>query len=94
MNPVIASAFTIFLYTLIALVIVRAFLSWFPNMRGSQFSRFVHSITEPMIEPVRRFLPTIGGFDLSPIVIIIVLNLMVRVVKEVSGCGTARHWRM
>lgn len=84
MNPAIANAFVIFLYILIGLVIVRAFLSWFPSMRDSEFARFVHRTTEPMIEPIRRFLPSIGGFDLSPIVVIIVLNVMVRVVQQVA----------
>jgi YggT family protein len=83
-NPEIARAFEIFLYILIALIIVRAFMSWFPSMQGSEFARFVHRLTEPLIEPVRRFMPAMGGFDLSPIVVIIVLNVMIAVVRRVS----------
>jgi uncharacterized protein YggT (Ycf19 family) len=36
------------------------------------------------MEPVRRFLPPIGGLDLSGIVVIVVLQLMVVVVRQVS----------
>ncbi len=84
MNPAIANAFVIFLYILVGLVIVRAFLSWFPSMRDGEFARFVHRATEPLIEPVRRVLPTVGGFDFSPIIVIIVLNVMIRVVQQVA----------
>ena len=84
MNPAIANVFVIFLYILIGLVIVRAVLSWLPIKPGSQFARFVHQATEPLMEPVRRFLPPIGGLDLSGIVVIVVLQLMVVVVRQVS----------
>jgi YggT family protein len=84
MNSAIALAFIIFLYTLIALVIARAFMSWLPSMQRSEFGRFVHRATEPMLEPIRRVLPSMGGFDLSPIIVIVVLQLMVSVVGNVS----------
>jgi YggT family protein len=83
-NPAIANIFVIFLYILIGLVIVRAFMSWFPSMRDSEFGRFVHRATEPLIEPIRRVLPSAGGFDFSPIVLIIILNVMIIVVRQVS----------
>lgn len=35
-------------------------------------------ITEPVLGPVRRVLPSFGGFDLSPIVVILVLNVLLR----------------
>jgi YggT family protein len=84
MNEQIATAFVVFLYILIGMIIVRAFMSWFPSMQGSEFARFVHRVTEPLIEPVRRFLPAMGGFDFSPIVVIIVLQMMVVVVNQVA----------
>ena len=67
MNPAIANAFVIFLYILVGLVIVRAFLSWFPSMRDGEFARFVHRATEPLIEPVRRVLPTGSVPTLAPV---------------------------
>jgi YggT family protein len=36
-------------------------------------NRVVNQITEPVLAPVRRFLPSFGGLDLSPMVVIIVL---------------------
>ncbi|PPR23293.1 MAG: hypothetical protein CFH40_01107 [Alphaproteobacteria bacterium MarineAlpha10_Bin3] len=34
---------------------------------------FLHRVTEPALRPIRRFLPTLGGIDLSPIVLILLL---------------------
>ncbi len=37
---------------------------------------FLHDITEPILGPIRQFMPRLGMFDLSPIVAIILLNLI------------------
>ena len=57
----------------------RIILSWFPISRGSPFESVhtaLYTITEPVLGPVRRALPPMGGFDLSPIVVIFALNLL------------------
>jgi YggT family protein len=83
-NEGIAQAFTIFLYILIALVVARAILSWIPLRPGNEFARFVHRATEPLLEPVRRLLPSVAGIDFSPILVIVVLQLMVVVVNRAA----------
>ncbi len=35
---------------------------------------FLHRVTEPMLAPIRRFLPNFGGIDLSPLVLILLLQ--------------------
>jgi YggT family protein len=65
------------LYTLI--IFGRILLSWFPISRGSAMEgiyNFLYQVTEPVLGPVRRALPPLGGFDLSPIVVIFGLNLL------------------
>ena len=32
---------------------------------------FIYRLTEPLLEPIRRMLPTLGGLDLSPMVLIL-----------------------
>ena len=34
---------------------------------------FLYRITEPAIAPVRRFIPNLGGIDISPVVVILLL---------------------
>ena len=38
------------------LMLVRAILSWFPNIGGGKFSYFLYELTEPLILPVRKLL--------------------------------------
>jgi YggT family protein len=40
----------------------------------------LYTVTEPVLGPVRRALPPLGGFDLSPIVVIFGLQLLSRVI--------------
>jgi YggT family protein len=63
----------------ILLVIGRVLLSWFPISRGSPMETvysFFYTVTEPVLGPVRRALPPLGGFDLSPLVVIFGLQLL------------------
>ena len=63
----------------------RIVLSWFPMQEGTPLAAvmgFLYSITEPVLGPVRNVLPSIGMFDLSPIVVIIGIQVLMRVVER------------
>ena len=40
----------------------------------NQLSRFLDAVTAPLLEPFRRIIPTLGGIDVSPIVVLLLLN--------------------
>jgi len=44
--------------------------------------QFVNQITEPILGPVRRSLPSFGGFDFSPMVVLIVLIVLREIVDS------------
>ena len=46
--------------------------------------RIVYDITEPILEPLRRVVPRVGMFDLTPLVAIILLRLMIVVVERLA----------
>ncbi|WP_019851096.1 MULTISPECIES: YggT family protein [Desulfitobacterium] len=50
-------------------IILRALLSWIPNLPYNAFVRMLYDITEPLLKPFRRFQFGGGGFsiDISPI---------------------------
>ncbi|RBP06892.1 YggT family protein [Rossellomorea aquimaris] len=56
-------------------LIIYILMSWFPNARETAIGQFLSRICEPYLEPFRRFVPSIGMIDISPIVAFIVLNL-------------------
>ncbi|MGA1298925.1 MAG: YggT family protein [Ilumatobacteraceae bacterium] len=72
------------IYTIVFLfelaIIGRVILSWFPMSSSGARSvmELLIRITEPVLGPVRRVLPSFRGFDLSPIVVILVLNVLLR----------------
>lgn len=72
------------LVTLITLyegcIILRAILSWFtsPNSTNPAFE-FLERLTDPVLEPVRRALPTSSGIDLSPLIVLLGLELVKRI---------------
>ena len=43
---------------------------------------FLHDITEPILAPLRQFLPRLGMLDLSPLLAIILLNLVARAATQ------------
>jgi YggT family protein len=57
----------------------RVILSWFPlspsGPMASVYS-FLYAITEPVLGPIRRVLPPLGGIDLSPIVLLFVVQIL------------------
>ncbi len=57
------------------LMLVYAVVSWIPSIRG-RWTDYVAMLVEPVLVPVRRIIPPMGGLDLSFIVVIIVLQLV------------------
>ena len=62
------------------LVIARVLLSWINPRFEGPVARFLYETTEPMLAPIRRVLPSTGMIDLSPLVLMLVLGVLVRLV--------------
>jgi len=72
-------AYVVFLFQLA--IILRVVVSWFPGASRGPISEILERITEPVLGPVRRALPPLGGLDLSPIVVIIGLNVLMQLLR-------------
>ena len=62
------------LYALV--ILVRVVLSWLPVDHDQPWVRIVVDVTEPVVGPIRRVLPSFGGLDFSPLVAMLLLQLM------------------
>jgi YggT family protein len=62
-------AFTLYEFAIVA----RVLLPWFRVSPYHPAMRFLIQITEPLLGPIRRNLPIIGGFDFSPMVALLIL---------------------
>ncbi|KAA3624982.1 MAG: YggT family protein [Proteobacteria bacterium] len=74
-------------YILIFATFARAILSWF-QPGYNPLTRLLDSLTEPLLMPLRRLLPPIGGLDFSPFVLIILLTLALKlIVTPIADSG-------
>lgn len=66
------------LYSLIVLAAV--LLSWVPTLRQYALAQWIEAATEPVFEKIRKVVPPVGGLDLSPMLLLIALQLLKRLV--------------
>ncbi len=65
-------------------LLIRAILSWVSQGR-SPIEYVFHKLTEPMLAPIRRIIPVMGGFDISVLVLFIVLQFANFLMGDVIG---------
>ncbi|CCG08451.1 YggT family protein [Pararhodospirillum photometricum] len=84
-------AISFLIVTYIWTLIAAAVLSWLTafnivkatNPTVVSFIRFLDLLTEPVLRPLRRVLPTIGPVDLSPMVVILVLVVVESLIQAI-----------
>jgi YggT family protein len=57
-------------------IIARAILSWFDRGMRNPISQILVQLTEPIIAPIRRFVPQAGMIDFSPLVALLILLVL------------------
>lgn len=63
---------TIYMYIIIA----RAIISWVNPDPYNPLVRFLYRATEPVLHRVRRIVPDLGGLDISPLIVLLVIFFM------------------
>lgn len=74
-------------------IIGTAILSWLfafdvinhRNRFVDQLSNFLDAVTRPLLEPFRRIIPSLGGIDVSPIVVLLLLEFARRIFNSLAG---------
>ncbi len=59
-------------------------MSWFRGAPDSTVSRLLVSVTEPLLQPIRRMVPRFGGIDLSPMIAIIALTILTSLLGQAA----------
>jgi YggT family protein len=81
---VILIALQLYIYLLIAAVIVSWLIAFNVVNTRNQFvamvADFLFKITEPALRPIRRFMPNLGGIDISPVILILIIILIENVI--------------
>jgi YggT family protein len=61
------------------LILLRVIVSWFVSPQTDQpVLDLLKRLTDPVLEPARKLLPETGGIDLSPLIVLIGLELLKR----------------
>jgi len=76
-------------------LILTAILSWLVafnvvNVRNqfiSTVGNFLYRVTEPMLRPIRRYVPDFGGVDVSPVILILVIYFIRSVLRQWAVSG-------
>ena len=87
MNPflwLILSVLDIYFWIIIAMVVMSWLVGFNVINTQNQFVRqvqyFLYRLTEPLLGPIRRFLPDLGGLDIAPMVLMIAVIFLQRTV--------------
>jgi YggT family protein len=84
--------FIVILYALniyIWIVIAAAIFSWLVafhvvntrNQVVGMIGEFLYRITEPALRPIRNFLPNLGGIDISPVILFLIIIFLQKVIE-------------
>lgn len=68
------TAFRIYTYVLLA----RILLSWVQPNPYNPIVKWIYNVTEPVLAPARRLLPSVGMIDFSPILVFFILDIVRR----------------
>lgn len=89
----VASMIEVFLDTIFYLMIMMAILSWIPNAQPS-LHLLLAQASEPILQPVRKIVPLLGGMDLSPVVVLLAIQVIeMLMVQPVIRAGISAAFR-
>jgi YggT family protein len=72
---ILSAVLSLYYYVILA----RVLMSWFNPNPHNPIVDAIYRLTEPVLAPIRRILPPMGGFDLSPLVVFFILMFLQRI---------------
>ena len=79
---VIASILILLERTLVILILLKVILSYFVDPYHP-FRQSIDRIVDPLLNPIRQIVPAIGGFDLSPLILLILVEIVFRLLLNI-----------
>ena len=67
---------------LLVMIFARIILSWIPFAREGRVGWYLYRFTEPVMAPFRNIIPTVGPFDLSPIILFLLLGWVKSAIED------------
>jgi len=80
---------SLLLWFYVGALIIYAVLSWFAQPSRNPMAMLLGQLVEPLLRPARRMLPPIGGFDLSVLLVIVLLQATTIIVSSLKAATIA-----
>ena len=68
---------------LVLAIFVRVIMSWVPVRLPLGLNDLVWNVTEPVLAPIRRFMPIAGGMDFSPFIALVLIQIITSILLRV-----------
>ena len=78
MNDVLGTYVNYLVSALTIAIFGRVIMSWVSPAGKDPISTILIQITEPILRPIRQVMPRTGGFDLTPMIALLALNMLIR----------------
>ncbi len=69
----VAQVLNILLTIYLWIVIIRSLITWVSPDPYNPIVQFLYRITDPALRPIQRYMPPLGGIDLSPLILILLI---------------------
>ncbi|WGZ95004.1 MAG: YggT family protein [Candidatus Thiothrix putei] len=70
------------IYIYLFALVIQAVLSWVGNSHGNPLADILHSLTEPLLRPLRQFVPVMGMIDFTPMAAMLLLYIVLIVLQS------------
>ena len=67
------------------MIVIGALLSWVSPDPSNPVVQAIYGVSEPLLSPFRRYIPLLGGIDISPIVALLCFHLLGTVAYQIIG---------
>ena len=68
---------------LVLAIFVRVIMSWVPVRLPLGLNDLVWNVTEPVLAPIRRYMPIAGGMDFSPFIALLLIQIITSIILRV-----------
>ncbi len=68
---------------LVLAIFVRVIMSWVPMRLPFGLNELVWNVSEPVLAPIRRYLPIAGGMDFSPLIALLLIQILASIILRV-----------
>jgi YggT family protein len=65
---------------LVLAIFVRVIMSWVPIRLPLGLNELVWNVTEPVLSPIRRYMPIAGGMDFSPFIALLLIQIALSII--------------